>query len=100
MDEQILNIIIGAIIVIQIVVFAVNIARIWFYKQAIGNIDNYTIKHSNIPEEYIEQISVREILSNNIPESLKSAVLDDEKSEEVEIIDMASDSEDKEIDFL
>ncbi|MFT6841825.1 MAG: hypothetical protein ACJASR_000587 [Psychroserpens sp.] len=100
MDESILNIIIGVIIIIQIAVFGRNIARIWSYKQAIGNIDNYTIKHSTIPEEYIEHISVREILSNNIPESLQSAVIDDEISEELEIIESGEDSDDEEIDFL
>lgn len=100
MDESFINIIIGVIIIIQIAVFARSIARIWSYKQAIGNINNYTIKHSTIPEEYIEQISVREILSNNIPQSLYATAIDNELSEEVEIIENGKDSDNKEIDFL
>lgn len=54
---------------LQIIVFARNMIRIFSYKQSIGNIDNYKIKHSIVPEEYINSISVREILNDNIPDA-------------------------------
>ena len=76
MDEKILNIIIGIIIVIQVIVFVMNMTRILSYKQSIGNIKNYQIKHADVPEEYINSITVREILTDNIPEAYIQAVPD------------------------
>lgn len=69
MDEKILNIIIGIIIVIQVIVFVINMTKILAYKQSIGNIKNYTIKDAVVPDEYINSITVREILTDNIPEA-------------------------------
>ncbi|MGO4921392.1 hypothetical protein [Maribacter spongiicola] len=76
MDEKILNIIIGIIIVIQVIVFVMNMIRILSYKQSIGNIKNYQIKHAFVPEEYINSITLREILTDNIPEAYIQAVPD------------------------
>tara|TARA_R110002051_G_scaffold108607_5_gene181354 strand:- start:446 stop:763 length:318 start_codon:yes stop_codon:yes gene_type:complete len=76
MDDKILNIIIGIIIVIQIIVFVLNMTRILSYKQSIGSIKNYQIKHSVVPEEYINSITVRDILTDNIPEAYIQAVPD------------------------
>lgn len=76
MDEKILNIIIGIIIVIQVIVFVMNMTKILAYKQSIGNIKNYQIKHALVPEEYINSITVREILTDNIPEAYIQAVAD------------------------
>lgn len=84
MEESILNIIIGCIIILQIVVFVRNISRIWSYKQAIGKVNEYTIKHSIVPEEFIENISVREILSNNIPQYLEPMEVNEDITEEIE----------------
>tara|TARA_R110000737_G_scaffold299648_1_gene306468 strand:+ start:183 stop:482 length:300 start_codon:yes stop_codon:yes gene_type:complete len=69
MDEKILNIILGIIIVIQVIVFVMNMTKILAYKQSIGNIKNYTIKDAVVPDEYINSITVKEILTDNIPES-------------------------------
>ncbi|SIR14730.1 hypothetical protein [Maribacter ulvicola] len=74
MDEQILNIIIAVIIIIQVIVFIINMTRIFAYKQSIGNIQNYKIKDAFVPEKYMNSITVREILTDNIPESYMQPV--------------------------
>lgn len=83
MDEKILIIVIGGIIILQLTVFTRNMIRIFSYKQAIGKIDNYKIKHSIVPEEYIDEISVREILTNNIPEAQNPLEADGSVHDEV-----------------
>ncbi len=98
MDISILDIIIGCIIILQIIVFVRNLIRIFSYKQAIGNIHNYKIKHSIIPEEFIEDISVREILSNNIPERLQPIEINEEIAGEFKHNPQSSNSEDEWID--
>ena len=76
MDEQILNSIIAIIIVLQFIVFLINMIRILAYSKSIGNIKKYQIKDAVVPEEYINSITVREILTDNIPEAYIQAVPD------------------------
>lgn len=43
--------------------------RILAYRNSIGNVKKYQIKDAFVPEEYTNSITVREILTDNIPEA-------------------------------
>ena len=101
MEEKSLNFIIGIIIVIQIIVFIMNMVRILSYKQSIGNIKNYQIKHADVPEEYMNSITVREILTDNIPEAYIQPVTENVQyvtDEEKEFYDSNSEQNFDELD--
>jgi len=62
--DYIIILIIAGIIVFQILIFANNMAKIKRYKKTIKEIDNFEIVEVSVPEEWIKEIDIEEILQN------------------------------------
>lgn len=62
--DYIIILIIAGIIVFQILIFANNMAKIKRYKKTIKGIENFEIVEVSVPEDWIKEIDVEEILQN------------------------------------
>jgi hypothetical protein len=62
--DYIIIAIIAGIIILQLLVFVVNIRKIGDYKKTIRQARNFEIIEVEVPEEWIKEIEVKEILGN------------------------------------
>ena len=69
--DYIIIAIIAGIIILQVYVFAVNIGKIKDYKKTIRQAKNFEIIEVEVPEEWIKEIEVKEILGN--PEAFRES---------------------------
>lgn len=67
--DYIIIAIIAGIIILQLWVFVVNIRKIGDYKKTIRQAKNFEIIEVEVPEEWIKEIEVKEILGN--PEAFR-----------------------------
>ncbi len=67
--DYIIIAIIAGIIIFQVWVFVVNILKIGDYKRTIRQAKNFEILEVEVPEEWIKEIEVKEILGN--PEAFR-----------------------------
>jgi len=67
--DYIIITIIAGIIILQVWVFVVNIRKIGDYKKTIKQAKNFEIIEVEVPEDWIKEIEVKEILSN--PEAFR-----------------------------
>lgn len=64
MHDYIIILIIAVIIGIQILIFWKNMSKIKKYKQTIEDVKDFEIVEVSVPEEWIKEIGVEEILQN------------------------------------
>jgi DNA-directed RNA polymerase subunit delta len=64
MHDYIIILIIALIIGLQIYIFAGNISKINRYKNTIEDVKDFEIVEVSVPEEWIKEIEVKEILQN------------------------------------
>jgi hypothetical protein len=83
--DYIIITIIAGIIILQVWVFVVNIRKIGDYKKTIRQAKNFEIIEVEVPEEWIKEIEVKEILGN--PEAFRklSANFNKQGSDEVSV---------------
>lgn len=83
--DYIIIAIIAGIIILQVWVFAVNVRKIGDYKKTIKQAKNFEIIDVEVPEEWIKDIELKEILGN--PEAFRelSANFNNPVSDEVSV---------------
>ncbi|CAL67566.1 hypothetical protein [Christiangramia forsetii] len=64
MHDYIIILIIAVIIGIQVLIFWKNMSKIKKYKQTIEDVKDFEIVEVSVPEEWIKEIDVKEILQN------------------------------------